>query len=116
MEALEISQIVGSRQVDAATYEIDAKLPDGSPLDLRTPSSCRIWAGSLALTVTNKVNPKFPCTCSFASSEPRRGFAASRRDAACAGPFNRHQPSPIPPALHTQTLSFFTLSAVRPIY
>jgi hypothetical protein len=32
---LDITQIVGVRQVDAATYEIDAKLQDGSPVDLR---------------------------------------------------------------------------------
>jgi hypothetical protein len=34
-EILDITQIVGVRQVDAATYEIDAKLQDGSPIDLR---------------------------------------------------------------------------------
>jgi hypothetical protein len=34
-EVLDITQIVGVRQVDAATYEIDAKLQDGSPVDLR---------------------------------------------------------------------------------
>jgi hypothetical protein len=34
-EVLDITQIVGVRQVDAATYEIDAKLHDGSPVDLR---------------------------------------------------------------------------------
>jgi hypothetical protein len=34
-EVLDITQIVGVRQVDAATYEIDAKLQDGSPVNLR---------------------------------------------------------------------------------
>jgi hypothetical protein len=34
-EVLDVVQIVGVRQVDAATYEIDAKLQNGSPIDLR---------------------------------------------------------------------------------
>jgi hypothetical protein len=34
-EVLDITQIVGVRQVDPTTYEIDAKLQDGSPVDLR---------------------------------------------------------------------------------
>jgi hypothetical protein len=34
-EVLEISQIVGIRQIDPATYEIDAKLQNGTPLNLR---------------------------------------------------------------------------------
>jgi hypothetical protein len=35
LEALEISQIVGIRQVDASTYEIDAKMQNGTPVNLR---------------------------------------------------------------------------------
>jgi hypothetical protein len=34
-DILDITQIVGVRQVDPATYEIDAKLHDGSLVDLR---------------------------------------------------------------------------------
>jgi hypothetical protein len=34
-EILEIAQIVGVRQTDPTTYEIDAKMQNGSPLVLR---------------------------------------------------------------------------------
>ncbi|MEH2469074.1 outer membrane receptor protein involved in Fe transport [Nitrobacteraceae bacterium AZCC 2161] len=35
LEALEISQIVGIRQIDPTTYEIDAKTQGGAPVNLR---------------------------------------------------------------------------------
>jgi hypothetical protein len=34
-EVVEIAQVVGIRQLDATTYEVDARLPDGTPVDLR---------------------------------------------------------------------------------
>jgi hypothetical protein len=34
-EVMEVNQIVGIRQVDPATYEIDAVLENGTPIDLR---------------------------------------------------------------------------------
>ena len=35
MDAMEITQIVGIRQVDPTTYEIDAKAASGAPVNLR---------------------------------------------------------------------------------
>lgn len=34
-EVMEVNQIVGIRQVDPATYEVDAVLENGTPIDLR---------------------------------------------------------------------------------
>ena len=34
-ERLEINQILGLKQIDAATYEISVRLEDGTPIDLR---------------------------------------------------------------------------------